>query len=63
MYETGEGASQDLVAAYQWYSLAVTQGYEEATVDRDRVKGKLSAEQVVKGDLLVKEWGGKHSKK
>ena len=46
IYETGDGATQDLVAAYRWAKLAAAQGREEAHKKCEAIVLKMNSEQI-----------------
>jgi hypothetical protein len=54
IYEQDSQAT-DLVRAYAWYSLAARRGISFESASAQRVKPKLSAEELSRGDQLVEE--------
>ncbi len=64
MYGTGEGVPQDYVQAYLWFNLAASRSTgedrESAVSARDRVRAKMTAEQVADAQRLAREWDAAH---
>lgn len=67
MYATGEGVPRDTSEAYKWLSLAAAGGdylhtkrneivKKDATKRRDRLARRMTAEQLAKGQQLVRDW-------
>ena len=52
MFGNGQGVVQDYVRAYAWISLAAAQGNAIATRNRDTIRRKLTAAQVVEAQQL-----------
>jgi hypothetical protein len=58
-YEYGEGTPKDLVLAYMWYNIAAADTHparakyqENALINRNLVAGRLSSEEIAKGQEL-----------
>lgn len=51
-YERGIGGPVDRVAAYAWYDLAASRGYEDGNSGRSKVAAGLSEEELAKADKL-----------
>ena len=51
-YERGIGGPVDRVAAYAWYDLAASRGYENGNSGRSKVAAGLSEEELAKADKL-----------
>ena len=56
MYAQGQGVTQDNVQAYKWYEIAARNGQQDASAARDKLKSKMSAEDVTKAQQLAQEW-------
>ena len=56
MYAQGQGVAQDNVQAYKWYEIAARNGAQGAPAARDKLKSKMSAEDVNKAQQLAQEW-------
>ena len=52
MYANGDGVPQDDVLAYAWLNLAVAQGNALASVNRDQLRTRMTANQVVRAQEL-----------
>jgi TPR repeat protein len=56
MYENGQGVPQDYVQAHMWFNLAaassVAENAKEGVEGRDRVAGKMTAEQIAEAQRL-----------
>ena len=48
-FDQGVGVKQDLVEAYKWYALAIAQGNGDAKVNMERLRPRLSADQIAEG--------------
>lgn len=59
-YALDFAAEYDPVQAYKWFSIAYLLENIDASVKRDAVKEKMTAEQVAAGDVLIKEWSDNH---
>ena len=59
MYRDGDGVTQDDVAAYMWFGLAVAQASEETRsrleTARDDVAGRMTSQQIADVQRLVRE--------
>ena len=55
MYDDGLGVDQDHVAAYAWLSLAAEEYVDGASISRDGVAKKMTAEQIEAGENMVDE--------
>ena len=58
LYEQ-DSRTTDPVRAYAWYSLAARRGISFESASAQRVKAKLSAEELSRGDQLVEELDGR----
>jgi len=58
-YERGRDVPQDSIEAYKWNSLAADSGLLEAAQDRDRLKRRLTQEQLVEGRKRIQEFKAK----
>jgi TPR repeat protein len=56
MYVLGQGVAQDHVQAHMWWSLAANQGERGATINRDRVAGNMTPEQITEAQILARKW-------
>lgn len=56
MYEDGVGVGRDPVLAYVYFSLSVSEGPLYASRNRDKVKAGLTADEVARGDELVRNF-------
>ena len=56
MYSLGEGVPEDYVKAYAWLNLAAAQGDKMAVERRDRLREKMTAEQVAEAQRLAGEF-------
>ena len=55
MYGKGEGVLEDYVRAYAWYNLAAAQGNETARENKDKLRPRMTAEQVAEAQKLSAE--------
>ena len=53
MYSKGEGVPQDFVKAQAWLNLAAAYGDKEATKERDKLREKMTSEQVAEAQRLA----------
>ena len=66
MYEVGVGVPQDYVAAHVWLNLSASRrnsadsNRKLVIHDRDRVAGKMSADQFAKAQCFAREWDAAH---
>lgn len=56
MHQNGQGVPRDLVTAYMWLDLAAMQGHRGAAMDRDRLAGSMTADQITEAHKLAREW-------
>lgn len=63
MYEHGRGIPQDHAEAHKWLNLAASRypatekdKRDQAADHRDRIAGKLTAQQLAKAQRLAREW-------
>ena len=56
MYAYGIGVPADNVQAYFWYDLAAARGEENAAEKRDLIAKKLTPDELVEAQKLVREW-------
>lgn len=56
MLANGEGCPQDLVGAYMWFTLADIAEVDEAIDVRDEIEEEMSDAQIVKAEMMTKEW-------
>ncbi len=49
-----EGVLQDYATAYVWYYIAVSNGYETATENRDNIAKSMAAEQITAAQALAR---------
>jgi TPR repeat protein len=54
IYYNGQGVPQDDQKAYQWFSLAATQGTPKSSEYRDRALSKLTSAQIQSADEWIK---------
>lgn len=59
LYENGLGVEQNLKQSFKWLSLAAKSGDKEAVRRRDILKGKLTAEEIVEAEVMLKTYSGK----
>ena len=55
MYYEGKGVPEDYVKAYAWMNLAGAQGDEKAPKGKDRLRPRMTTEQVAKAQELAGE--------
>ena len=55
-YSTGQGVSQDYVAAHKWFNLAALRGVDEAKGWRNQIAGEMNAGQIAEAQRLAREW-------
>jgi TPR repeat protein len=64
MYGNGEGVPQDDVQAHMWLNLVASRSTgedrESAVSARDRVRARMTAEQVAEAQRLAREWNAAH---
>jgi len=56
MYERGDGVPQDYVQAYMWYKLGAANGGKPGAVLRDELATRMTSDQLVEAQKLVREW-------
>jgi TPR repeat protein len=52
-YRTGEGVPKNNIRAYVWWSMAKTQGHAKAATDIDKLKPKMTPQQIADGQALA----------
>lgn len=55
-YEHGLGVSKSLVNAYFWYGISGKGGRHEALARRDEIAKKMTGEQLVEAERMMKNW-------
>ena len=55
-YSTGQGVTQDYVAAHKWFNLAAMRGSDEAKSWRNQIAGEMNAGQIAQAQKLAREW-------
>ena len=60
MYQQGWGVLEDYVQAYAWWSIAATQGDEDAKTNKGIIKNKMTPEQIAKGQERAVEYWEKY---
>lgn len=55
-YSTGQGVTQDYVAAHKWFNLAAMRGSDEAKSWRNQIAGEMNAGQIAQAQRLAREW-------
>ena len=55
MYAKGEGVPEDYVKAYAWVNLAAARGDEKAVEAKDRIRRRMTAEQLAEAQKLSAE--------
>src|SRR5262249_50399347 len=55
-YSTGQGVTQDFVAAHKWFNLAALRGSNEAKSWRNQIAGEMNAGQIAQAQKLAREW-------
>jgi len=53
MYATGEGVPENSIRAYLWWSMAKTQGDTDAATNIDKLKPKMTPQQIADGQALA----------
>jgi hypothetical protein len=56
MYLNGDGVLQDYVLAHMWFNLSAAQGNGLASVGRDSVSSRMTAEQIAEAQKLARDW-------
>ena len=56
LYERGDGVPQDYVQAYMWYKLGAANGGKPGAVLRDELATRMTSDQLVEAQKLVREW-------
>ena len=56
MYANGKGVVQNYVEAYKWLTLAALRGKQDAVYFQDLLKRKMSVQQIIEAEKLVKEF-------
>lgn len=54
-YANGWGLTKDFVEAYKWFHLASSQGYSDATTERDALAALMTPDQIAKAQKLCRE--------
>lgn len=62
-YARGRDVSPDQVEAYKWYSLAADQGLIDAAQSRDRLKGKLTPEQLAEALSRIEQFNAQYGER
>jgi TPR repeat protein len=55
-YVEGKGVPLDLARAYRWFFLAARDGHKEAAIERDKITGALTAEQMKEAKQRIAEF-------
>ena len=55
-YSTGQGVTQDYVAAHKWFNLAAMRGVNEAKSWRNQIAEEMNAGQIAQAQKLAREW-------
>ena len=55
-YSTGQGVTQDYVAAHKWFNLAAMRGVNEAKRWRNQIAEEMNAGQIAQAQKLAREW-------
>ena len=55
-YSTGQGVTQDYVAAHKWFNLAAMRGINEAKSWRNQIAEEMNAGQIAQAQKLAREW-------
>jgi len=55
-YSTGQGVTQDYVAAHKWFNLAAMRGVNEAKGWRNQIAEEMNASQIAQAQKLAREW-------
>ncbi len=55
-YDSGLGVEKDLLSAYQWFDIAARADDYSASAERDRVRGRLSADELAAAEAKVARW-------
>jgi TPR repeat protein len=55
-YSTGQGVTQDYVAAHKWFNLAAMRGVNEAKGWRNQIAEEMNAGQIAQAQKLAREW-------
>ena len=53
MYDNGEGVPENNIRAYVWWSMAKTQGDADAATNIDKLKPKMTPQQIADGQALA----------
>jgi localization factor PodJL len=56
IYARGIGVDIDLVASYQWFAIAATQGDTDAAARRDQIAAALTSDQLATARAAVSAW-------
>lgn len=59
MYQEGRGVPRDYVRAYMWYGLAAAAGHPKAAEARDLLATRMTPDEVVEGERLIRERQGR----
>ena len=62
MYFEGQGVSKNLIYAYSWFYLALSNGYSHALKVKNRLEGMMSPDQIVKAKKLSSQMAQKINK-
>ena len=55
-YSTGQGVTQDMVAAHKWFNLAAMRGVKEAKGWRNQIADEMNTGQIAEAQKLAREW-------
>ncbi len=56
MYAGGESVSRDPVEAYKWFGLALSNGYREALLPREKLGRQLNQAQQIEAQQRIRQW-------
>jgi TPR repeat protein len=54
MYGKGEGVLEDDVRAYAWYNIAAAQGFDLASVNKARIRKRMTPAKIAEAQKLSK---------
>jgi TPR repeat protein len=56
MYAKGVGMPQDSVKAHKWFSIAGSQGHQDANQLKSQLERQMTPSQIEKSQQLTKQW-------
>ena len=62
MYANGLGITKDYVESLKWLTIAISEGDKDSVEARDKVAGRMTAQQIEKAKQMAAAWKPCHGK-